>query len=61
MIGLEVTGVGRMVRSIEYCRIVAARIEMQICRCPPANAEHLARVRRRMLEVADKLEGKPAQ
>lgn len=55
---LEVTEVGRLVRNIEYCRIVAARIEMQLCRCPPANAEQIARVRRRMLEVADKLEGK---
>lgn len=58
MIGLEVTEVGRLVRSIENCRIVAARIEMQICRCPPANAEQLARVRRRMLEAAAKFEGR---
>lgn len=58
MIGLEITEVGRLVRNIEYCRIVAARIEMQICRCPPPNAEHLAHVRRKMLEVADKLEGR---
>lgn len=58
MINAEITQVGRLVRSIENCRIVAARIEMQLCRCPPANAEALARVRRRMLEVADKLEGR---
>lgn len=58
MIGLEITEVGRLVRSIENCRIVAARIEMQLCRLPPANAEQLARVRRRMLEVANKLEGR---
>jgi sRNA-binding protein len=61
MIGLDVTDVGHMVRKIEYCRIVAARIDMQLCRCPPVNAEHLAHVRRKMLEVADKLEGKPAR
>lgn len=58
MIGLDITEVGHLVREIENCRIVAARIEMQICRCPPWNAEQLARVRRRLLEVADKFEGR---
>lgn len=53
----EITEVGRLVRSIEYCRIAAARIEMQLCRCPQAGTEHLWQVRRKMLEAAAKLEG----
>jgi hypothetical protein len=53
---LEITEVGRQVRIIELCRISAAAIEMKLCRCPPANAEQLARVRRRMLETAARLE-----
>lgn len=56
MIGLDVTDVGRLVRMIQACRLSAAAIEMRLCRCPPANAEHLARVRRKLLETAAKLE-----
>ncbi|MBW7965285.1 hypothetical protein [Bradyrhizobium sp. BR 10261] len=56
--GREITEVGRLVEAIFNCRVVAAGIEMRLCRCPPDNAEQLARVRRKMLEVADKLEGR---
>lgn len=56
MIGLDVTDVGRLVRMIEACRVSAAAIEMRLCRCPPPNAEALARLRRKMLEAAAKLE-----
>ncbi|UPJ55446.1 hypothetical protein [Bradyrhizobium sp. 192] len=58
MIGLDVTDVGRLVRMIRACRVTAAAIEMKLCRCPPANAEQLARVRRKLLDVAAKLEGR---
>ncbi|MCK1402067.1 hypothetical protein IVB45_17305 [Bradyrhizobium sp. 4] len=54
----EITQVGRLVRSIENCRIAAARLEMQLCRCTAPSPEHLWRTVRRMREVADKLEGR---